>query len=158
MIACCRNGDRAARDYLLAAIIATSPDGSAAFLSRSPFKRYQADKPLACYVFDQVCVSIRILAKATTRARMAVPKIAPRYNFEIKTEAWPQQQPASVPIHIASTTTSNSSYQRLKPTKACAGRLDTLMTGYDPRETSLHCSTTLIRSLCQRGKGASSGS
>src|SRR5262249_16059186 len=81
------------------------------------------------------CVSIRILAKATTRARMAVPKIAPRFNFEIKTQAWPQQQPASVPIHITSKTTSNSSYQRLKPTKACAGRLDTLMTGYDPLRT-----------------------
>src|SRR5262245_23150083 len=94
MIACCRNGDRAARDYLLAAIIATSPDGSAALLARSPFKRYQADKPLACYVFDQVCGGIRIFAKTTTRARMAVPKIAPRYNFEIKTQAWPQEQPA----------------------------------------------------------------
>jgi len=63
-------------------------------LARSPFKRYQADKPLACYVFDQVCVGIRIFAKATTRAGMAVPKIAPRYNFEIKTQAWQQEQPA----------------------------------------------------------------
>jgi hypothetical protein len=87
---------------------------------------------LACYVFDQVCGGIRIFAKATTRARMAVPEIAPRYNFEIKTEAWPQEQPGSVPIHITSKTTSNSSYQHLKLTKACAGRLDTLMTGYDP--------------------------
>src|SRR5215831_11005789 len=102
-------------------MIATSPHGSAALLARSPFKRYQADKPLACYVFDQVCVGIRIFAKATIRARMAVPKIAPRYNFEIKTEAWPQQQPASVPIQITSKTTSNSSYQRLKLPKACSG-------------------------------------
>ena len=36
MIACCRNGDRAAPDYLLAAIIATSPDGSAALWLGAP--------------------------------------------------------------------------------------------------------------------------